>query len=264
MDRIIDFIKAEPEAAAVFAALISILGGFLGSLLSGWIQVRGGLAQASAAVQASRITAEAQHLATLHTDRRREIAAFVYEAQQCADAANAVFLPSDPTTQAASEASGQAAGKAVRIKQAELQLIAPSEIVELTAAVIKSLSALRVLSARGVAARVEYELLGRGHRNATDREEACVRALVALRELRQRVQESDSPARKVELSAALATALSEVPGLSDVQRVMLQIDGTLPALRPLRSQANRAYEAALGELVAASRTLLRSDDRQPD
>ncbi|MEV4949767.1 hypothetical protein [Streptomyces sp. NPDC053755] len=74
MGTVIDAIKGYPEVFAAVVAFLGIAGGVLGDFIGARIQLRGGRAQADAARDAARITAEAQRPAALGDDRRRETA----------------------------------------------------------------------------------------------------------------------------------------------------------------------------------------------
>ncbi|MFB9558600.1 hypothetical protein, partial [Streptomyces roseoviridis] len=84
MQTAIDFIKDNPEVFAALVAALGILGGIAGNWISAAIQAAGGRAQANAAVDAARISAEAQRAAALREDRKIEIAAFVRCARRLA------------------------------------------------------------------------------------------------------------------------------------------------------------------------------------
>ncbi|MEW1798655.1 hypothetical protein ACIGO7_11885 [Streptomyces virginiae] len=259
MDRVIDFIKAEPEAATVFAALLAIVGGILGSLLSGWVQARGGKAQASAAVEAARITAEAQRLASLHTDRRQEIAAFIYEARHAVNTANRLFFsPLSPTEVATLQATAQAAYTALSTKQAELELIAPVEVVErasdLTGAVedFLTLASLRAPASRAMTALTGVRANDPGSRQAYS----------ALQALRAAHDAGDADQQPVRYGEAVV-ALRNVAVLDSAQALVLLDDAALPSLPPLHDQMMSSFSGALRGLVISGRHVLRANDKQP-
>ncbi|MER6195863.1 hypothetical protein ABT234_00585 [Streptomyces sp. NPDC001586] len=259
MDKVIEFIKAEPEAATVLAALLAIVGGFVGSLLSGWVQARGGRAQASAAVEAVRITAEAQHLASLHTDRRKEIAAFVYEARHAVSTANRLFFSSlEPSEVATLKATTQAAYTALNVKQAELELIAPNEVVERASDVVGAVDDFLMLSDVRAAASQAFAVLIQDRANNPGSREAYM-ALQALRA----AYDAESAEQQRNRRAEAAAALRNVAALDDDQALLLLADAWMPSLPPLREQVMGAFSSALRALVISGRTVLRADDGQP-
>ncbi|MFG3495845.1 hypothetical protein [Streptomyces sp. NPDC047928] len=73
-------------------AFIGIVGGGIrGNFIGARIQLCGGRAQADAARDAARLTAEAQRLAALRDDRRREIAQFVQKARETVSCAETLY-----------------------------------------------------------------------------------------------------------------------------------------------------------------------------
>ncbi|WP_314251215.1 hypothetical protein [Streptomyces sp. DSM 40907] len=258
MDTVISFIRAEPEVATVMAALLAIAGGVAGSLLSGWVQARGGRAQASAAVEAARITAEAQHLASLHSDRRREIAAFIYEARHAANTANSLFYCRlDPSEIAALKATAQSAHAALRVKQAELELIAPVEVVEHASAVVEVVDECIMLADVRAAASQAFTALINDRANDPGSREAYV-ALVNLRAAYN--GEGDTRALHTEAAAALRN----VAALDEAQYQLLLDDAWLPALPPVRGDVMDRFSSALRRLVTSGRRVLRAEDGQAD
>ncbi|MET8751305.1 hypothetical protein ABZW32_14585 [Streptomyces sp. NPDC004667] len=263
MDKVIEFIKAEPEAATVFAALLAIVGGFLGSLASGWVQALGGKAQASAAVEAARISAEAQRIASLHTDRRKEIAAFIYEARHAVNTGNRLFSPISPTEVSALQTAVQAAYRALTVKQAELEIIAPVEVVERASDLVGAVEDfLRMVSMRGAASRA-FESLTQVRPGDSDHA-ASHQAYSALDALRTAYGEEDAEQQQRDRRTEAETALREVSSLDSSQALLLLDDARLPALVPLHHQMMGAFSSALRGLVISSRLVLRANDTQQD
>ncbi|MFE5484062.1 hypothetical protein [Streptomyces sp. NPDC056527] len=85
MQNAIDFVKDNPEVFAALVAAIGILGGIAGNWISAAVQAAGGRAQANAAVDAARISAEAQRMAALREDRKAQLAVFIRCARTVAD-----------------------------------------------------------------------------------------------------------------------------------------------------------------------------------
>lgn len=261
VDWVIDFIKAEPEASTVIAALLAIVGGFLGSLASGWVQARGGRAQASAAVEAARITAEAQRIALLHTDRRKQIAEFVHEARQAVNTGNRLFSPIAHSEVAALEASVQASYSALTVKQAELELIAPVEVVERASDLVDVVENLLTLVGMRAAASREIGRLT-AVRTADPGYGNTHRAYSALEALRAAYGEANTEQQRNEQRWEAEEYLRRMRSLDEDQMVMLLDDAQLPALPPLQESLLEDFRNAVRGLVISGRIVLRANDTQ--
>ncbi|MYT68352.1 MULTISPECIES: hypothetical protein [unclassified Streptomyces] len=255
MSHVIEAIKDNPEVFAAAVAFIGIGGGILGNFIGARIQLRGGRAQADAARDAARITAEAQRLAALRDDRRREIAQFIQKTRETVSHAEALY-------QRDHEGGQQAAVRITYLelsqKQAELELIAPVGLVELARRVVEIVESCMDLAD-------DRSLAERGRRRLEDvpamsPHHACAqRALRALHEARAANLARDENEYAASRSRARA-ALEELPHLTDVERFLLLDDTYRFPLRERRRDQEDSLDVALGELVTAARRLLKSED----
>ncbi|MEV4949753.1 hypothetical protein [Streptomyces sp. NPDC053755] len=255
MGTVIDAIKGNPEVFAAVVALLGIAGGVLGNFIGARIQLRGGRAQADAARDAARITAEAQRLAALWDDRRRETAQFVQKARETAACAETLYERDDEGLQLAAM---RTAYLELSQKQAELELIAPEALVRLARRVVAVVeSRMDLADDRAPAERVRRRLdaipaMSPQHVGAK-------RALRALHDARLANLARDQSGYAACRSAARA-ALAELPHLSDDDRLLLLDDTYRAHLRARRRDQEESLDAALGELVTAARRLLKSED----
>ncbi|MEU5216593.1 hypothetical protein AB0G79_10390 [Streptomyces sp. NPDC020807] len=255
MSSVIEAIKGNPEVFAAVVAFIGIGGGILGNFIGARIQVRGGRAQADAARDAARITAEALRLATLRDDRRREIAQFVQKARQTVSHAKALY---QQDREGVDQEAVRTAYLELSQKQAELELIAPASLVELAHRVVVAVeSCMDLADDRAPAERVRRGLevipvLSTHYLWAQ-------RALRALDGARVANLARDGDEYEAFRSAA-RTALEELPHMSEDERLLLLDDTYRFHLRERRRDHDESLNAALGELVTAARRLLKSED----
>ncbi|MFF0561709.1 hypothetical protein [Streptomyces sp. NPDC004266] len=255
MSSVIEAIKGNPEVFAAVVAFIGIGGGILGNFIGARIQLRGGRAQADAARDAARITAEAQRLAALRDDRRREIAQFVQKARETVSYAKALYQRDH---EGVDQAAIRTAYLELSQKQAELELIAPASLVELARQVVVVVeSCMDLADDRAPAERVRRRLeaipvLSPHHLWAQ-------RALRALDDARVANLARDGDEYAAFRSAA-RTALEELPHMSDDERLLLLDDTYRFHLRERRRDHEESLNVALGELVTAARRLLKSED----
>ncbi|MFD4855140.1 hypothetical protein [Streptomyces atratus] len=255
MNTVIEFVKDNPEAFAGIVAFLAIFGGVLGNWISAKVQAASGKAQASAARDAAWIAAEAQRLATLHTDRRSEIAAFIRAAREAVKNAELMYV------REGYEEPAQAAYTDLTLKQAELELIAPGPVVELADVVVDAVKDHMSLAFRRAAATRTFKLVTR-IRAGEPGHQAAHWASSAMEALRTVCEAEDNEDERQAFRSAAGTALDDVPGLTREQAELLLQDAPLPAVGPLKLGAATVFDTALRDLVTATRRLLRADDVQ--
>ncbi|WP_329375742.1 hypothetical protein OG625_00280 [Streptomyces sp. NBC_01351] len=253
MDQIFDFITDNSGALTILVPFLAILGGIWGNRIGAKIQASGGKAQASAARDAARITAEAQRLAALHTDRRIEIAAFIRAARDSVKSASLMFLRpgyDGPAKQAYTD---------LQVQLAEVEVIAPEQVVELARQVVTAVEDyLQLASSRADAARVT--LLLTSQRVGRPGYQIARRALSTLEALRTAYEAEDNEGEQQAFRSAASTALDDIPDISSNEAELLLADAALPTLEPLKHQRHTAFSAALTNLITATRAVLRSND----
>ncbi|MFK0050084.1 hypothetical protein ACIQU4_39450 [Streptomyces sp. NPDC090741] len=142
------WIEQNAAGLSLLVPFLAIGGGLLGNWLGARIQAAGGLAQASAAREAARITAEASRLAALRDERRLAIAEFVR-------AARTLFRISWDLYHQDHEEEASRAHAALSYAYAEVELCAPTSIVLLAASVLEAAEDAWFLArSRGPAARI--------------------------------------------------------------------------------------------------------------
>ncbi len=256
MNRVVEAIKDNPEVFAAVVAFIGIGGGILGNFIGARIQLRGGRAQADAARDAARITAEAQRLAALRDDRRREIAQFVQKARETVSYAETLYQQEDH--EGAHQAAVRTAYMELSRKQAELELIAPADLVALAHQVVAAVEKrMDLADDRAPAERVRHRL--EAIPVMSPEHVWAQQALRALDDARVANLARDKNGY-VAFRSAARTALEELPHMSDDERRLLLDDTYRFHLRERRRDQEESLNLALGELVTAARRLLKSED----
>ncbi|MDX3854865.1 hypothetical protein [Streptomyces sp. AK02-01A] len=249
---LIELIGSNEKAFTVMVAFFGILGGIAGNWIGAWLQSRAGRAQASAAMDAARITAEAQRLAALHTDRRVLLARLVETARQ---ADTAIFAAFEPASGGASEDDVAAVGPLVKQmlrQETELSLVAPKDVVRSSKALREATQeAFDLLVERGPARRAQARLdrtVGMDADRASDMLDQLKSAY------RERLEEDIGI-----FHSAARQALWNVPGLEDLDTDALADDARKPPVEPLFRAAKQKNEASLDELVKQARWLLSAE-----
>ncbi|MGW2989861.1 hypothetical protein [Streptomyces goshikiensis] len=141
------WIERHSTGLSLLVPFLAIVGGLFGNWLGAKVQAAGGLAQASAAREAARITAEAARLAALRDERRLAIAEFIR-------AARALFRLSWNLYHDDQEEEAKRAYEAVSYAHAEVHLCAPASIVLLESDMLQAVEVFWYLArSRGSAAR---------------------------------------------------------------------------------------------------------------
>ncbi|MGW7463744.1 hypothetical protein ACWGJT_03330 [Streptomyces xantholiticus] len=250
---LIELIGSNEKAFTVMVAFIAIFGGIAGNWIGAWLQSRAGRAQASAARDAAWITAEAQRLAALHTDRRELLARVVVTARQAHAKISAAFLPrSDGSDAESGIAQIGAQVDQLVYEVAELSLVTPEAIVRHAERLRESISEFYILlGLRGEARRAQVRLdraVGAEARRARE-------MLVLLRESYAAQSEEDVETFR----PAARQALHDVPALGDSEVEALVNDAAEPPVQPLLQEAHKAPLSSLGALVAEARRLLAAE-----
>ncbi|MFV2118996.1 hypothetical protein ACE14D_11345 [Streptomyces sp. Act-28] len=241
--------------ASITSALIGAIavgGTALGTVLGGWIQARGGQAQAKAARQAARIAAEATHHQALYDRRWSLLAAYLRAAGECMEAADQLY-----TTDSLPDTRRR--WHAFTLAHAEAELGAPTALLEPIDDVRKAVGRTYWTAQRSApAARAWKELCGRAKRG----EAAAIRA----RETVERLWEVDDHVPPVERASSpehvnAGRALDDLPGFDSEHAALL-----LGMTRQQREAAAREREErkenhhlARRELVTAARNAFGTD-----
>ncbi|GAA2267936.1 hypothetical protein GCM10010232_70480 [Streptomyces amakusaensis] len=251
-----DFIKhvgTNQAAFTVIVACLAILGGIVGNWISAWLQSRAGRAQAAAAKEAARITAEAQRLAALYTDRRVLLARLVETTRLVH---TAIVEASEPSSGNASRDGVTTIWPLVdqmRHQQTELSLVAPEDVMQSCGILHKSTQdSIELLVERGPARWAQARLDGMPGADAA-------RAREVLDELRECHRE-ELPEGDIELFRdAARQALRMVPGLEDPDPDALVGDVWKVPAQPLFHAATQKNAASLAQLINQARQVLSAE-----
>ncbi|MFB7176857.1 hypothetical protein ACFCYI_04005 [Streptomyces sp. NPDC056257] len=141
------WIERNAAGLSLLVPFLAIGGGLLGNWLGAKVQAAGGLAQASAAREAARITAEASRLAALRDERRLAIAEFVR-------AVRVLFRLTGELYLRGAEEEARSAYADLAQAYAALELSAPWSLVELAVEVQEAVAASYFAArTRGLTAR---------------------------------------------------------------------------------------------------------------
>lgn len=251
MDRAIDFVKSNPEVFAALVAAIGIVGGIAGNWISARVQAAGGKAQANAAVDAARITTEAERMAALREDRKVQIAAFIRCAREILKHTELMFLEEghEEATEAGHEELMQLEG--------QLELVAPETVLAHAERVMDGVGrSIELAFQRGPGARAERALT-RVHREGHPAAHRAVRCLAELRAAHSAGDENLGEQQA--FRSAATTALDDVPSLTNEQKHLLVLDATWPPLDPALREITTARANAVRDLVSAARSVLGAD-----
>ncbi|MFI1946961.1 hypothetical protein ACH46F_24330 [Streptomyces virginiae] len=254
MDRSLDMIKNNPEVFAALVAALGIAGGVLGNWISAKVQVAGGRAQAAAAVDAARIATEAQRMAALREDRKIQIAAFVRSAREVLKHTELMFTEEGHLEPAMSQ------WEELMQLEGQLELVAPDAVLDqvrrVVEAVDKSLE-LAILRGPGACARLKLSQA----RSAAGTYVAARRAWSSLEGLRTACAAGDGNAGEQDaFHSAAASALADIPTLTDAERQTLLFDAGLPPIDDAQSEIIVLRNTAVRNLVAYARTTLGADE----
>ncbi|MFC8918325.1 hypothetical protein ACFT5C_21390 [Streptomyces sp. NPDC057116] len=241
--------------ASITSALIGAIavgGTALGTVLGGWVQARGGQAQAKAAQQAAQIAADATHHQALYDRRWSLLAAYLRAASECMEAADQLY-----TTDSVPETRQR--WHAFTLAHAEAELAAPAPLLVPIDDVRKAVGRTYWTAQRSAPARRAWKEL---NRRAKQGEVAAVRAREAVEALWE--VDQDAPHAQRAASSAYAEAeqaLGGLPGFDDDHTALL-----LNMTRHQWEAAGREREtrkenhlAARRELVAAARNVFGTD-----
>ncbi|MEU9994555.1 hypothetical protein [Streptomyces sp. NPDC050848] len=191
---------------------VAVAGTALGTVLGGWVQARGGKAQAKAAQQAARIAAEAAHQQALYDRRWSLLAGYLRAASECMEAADQLYA-----TDSVPEVRRR--WHAFTLAHAEAELAAPAALLAPIDDLRKAVGRMYWTAQRsGPAHRVLQEL----RRRAKAGEAAAVRAREAVERLW--VAGEGVPLAQRESSPEYADAgqaLDGLPGFGGEQAALL-------------------------------------------
>ncbi|MFF3863344.1 hypothetical protein [Streptomyces sp. NPDC002209] len=238
------WIERNSAGLSLLVPFLAIGGGLLGNWLGARIQANGGLAQASAAREAARITAEASRLAALRDERRLAIAEFVRGAR-------ALFRLSWELYHDDREEEARQAHGALSYAYAEVQLCAPGSIVLLAGGLLEAAEDAWFLArSRGPAARSTRLLLVPAADGGTP-------GLLAYDTVRAaRIAAADDHSDRDAIQVQAMRELRRC-GLLDERQVMA-VYMDIPHGHLVAAQQDRgdAYAAALHDFVDAARESL--------
>ncbi|MFI8823741.1 hypothetical protein [Streptomyces sp. NPDC053431] len=241
--------------ASIMSALIGAVavgGTALGTVLGGWVQARGGQAQALAAQQAARIAAEASHTQALYDRRWAVLAAYLRSASECVEASDRLYA-----TDSLPEARRQ--WYAFSLAHAEAELAAPAALLPRIDDLRKAVGRM-YWSAQlaGPAHRAHKEL----RRRAGEGEAEAVRAQEAVERLWETDEDAPRPVREASPEYARASqALHDLPGFAGEQASLL-LAGTRrqrDTARREREEHKEHHHAARRKLVAEARGAFGTD-----
>ncbi|MFF4642226.1 hypothetical protein [Streptomyces sp. NPDC001389] len=254
MDRSLDMIKNNPEVFAALVAALGIAGGILGNWISAKVQVAGGQAQAVAAVDAARIASEAQRTAALREDRKTQIAAFVRSAREILKHTELAL------TEEGHLEPAQSHWEELMQLEGQLELVAPETVLDQAVRVVEAVSnSLELAILRGPGARARLKLSRA--RSGVGTYEAAHRAWSCLEALQTAYAAGDGNAGEQDaFRSAAASALTDVPTLTDAERQALLFDATLPPIDDAQSEIAVLRNTAVRNLVAYARRTLGADE----
>ncbi|MEU4731078.1 hypothetical protein [Streptomyces sp. NPDC023588] len=252
MDRAFDMIKNNPEVFAALVAAIAIVGGVFGNWISAKVQASGGRAQANAAVDAARISTEAQRMSALREDRRVQIAAFIRHAREILKECDLMFLEEghEPSARSAYEELVQLEG--------QLELVSPESVLAPAERVMDAVGdSLQLGLLRAPAARARRTLSRL--RAGDSGHEAAHEAWNRLEELKAAYVGDDDDAQRQACRTAASSALDNVPALTAQQRKTLVFDAALPPLADAQFEIGAQRNSAVRDLVTEARSVLGAD-----
>ncbi|MFE6853940.1 hypothetical protein ACFVDH_24485 [Streptomyces sp. NPDC057674] len=224
----------------------ALVAAFIGSLGGGWIQARGGRAQAAAAQKAAEITAEAQRVAGLWNVRQVQVAEFIRSIREATQSAERHYREGyEPPLR--DEVRG--AFREAALRKAEVQLVASREVMSAAETVMgcadELMSAVRRNWPYSYAETMLVELLN--HEDEAIRDRASTA---------QRICEEPGTSFRERKDAFLAAGLP-------ARFAGRLAQGSRPPVGEIRRELRGAVDAALLALVEATRLMLRSDDDVP-
>ncbi|MFF5938172.1 hypothetical protein [Streptomyces sp. NPDC012508] len=237
--------------SAVIGA-VAVGGTALGTVLGGWVQARGGQAQAKAARQAAQIAAEATHHQALYDRRWSLLAAYLRAASECMEAADQLY-----TTDSLPEARRR--WHAFTLAHAEAELAAPAALLDSIEELRKGVGRMYWTAQQNAPAKRALKEL---RRRAEQGEAAAVRA----REAVERLWEVDDhvPLAQRESSPEYrdaGRALDDLPGFGSEQAALLLnwTQQQWEAAGRDREARKENHHLARRELVSAARNVFGTD-----
>ncbi|MET9956784.1 hypothetical protein ABZ135_35280 [Streptomyces sp. NPDC006339] len=240
-------------ASAVIGA-VAVGGTALGTVLGGWVQARGGRAQAEAARQAARIAAEATHHQALYDRRWSLLAAYLRAASECVEAADQLY-----STDSLPDVRRR--WHAFTLAHAEAELMAPPGLLAPIDDLRKAVGRMYWTAQQSAPAERALKEL---RRRVEQGETAALRAYEAVERLWESDEHLPLPPEQRASSpdyALAGQALDGLPGFGSEQAAML-----LNRTRQQREAASSERETrksnhieARRELVAAARTVFGTD-----
>ncbi|MEU6486115.1 hypothetical protein [Streptomyces sp. NPDC046887] len=242
----------DASVTSAFIGAVAVGGTALGTVLGGWVQARGGRAQAQAAQQAAEIAARAAHQQALYERRWSLLAAFLRAASECMEAADQLY-----TTDSLPEARRR--WHACTLAHAEAELGAPAALLgpvdELRAAVGRM---YRTAQRSAPASRALKEV----RRRAKQGEERAVHALGAMEALWEADRSLPLTGRTSAPEYANAEqALNALPGYDEEHAALLmgRTSRQWQAARADREARKDDHQQARRELVTAAREVFGTD-----
>ncbi|MDR3079666.1 MAG: hypothetical protein LBV60_01830 [Streptomyces sp.] len=237
--------------SAVIGA-VAVGGTALGTVLGGWIQARGGQAQARAARQAALIAAESAHHQAVYERRWTVLAAYLRAASECLEAADQLY-----TTDSLPET--RRSWHALTLAHAEAELAALAVLLAPVDELRKVVGRMYGTAQRlAPAERAWKELL----RRVKEGEAAAGRAREAVERLWESADQMAPSERESSPEYADArSALEDLPGFADEQATLL-LNGTRQRRETAvleRETRKDQHISARRELVSAARSAFGTD-----
>ncbi|WP_327286575.1 hypothetical protein [Streptomyces sp. NBC_01205] len=238
------WVERNSAGLSLLVPFLAIGGGLLGNWLGAKIQAKGGLAQASAAREAARITAEAARLSELRNERRLAIADFMRTSRRH------YYLVWDQYRREREDELGPA-WDALDLAYAEIELTVPHTLLRLAKEVMNAAQEARELVAlRGPAARAMALLLEPASDGSTPGRAAHAAVMAA----RAAVSCSETDCANAEQEAL--RELERCGLLDSDQMRQVRLDVVRQPLAPLRQAHDERFKSALTGFAVAAREAL--------
>ncbi|MDX2709219.1 hypothetical protein PV350_41225 [Streptomyces sp. PA03-6a] len=241
-----------PEAFAAWVAFAAIIGGVAGNWLSARIQAASGRAQADAAKEAARITAEAERLAALRDERRDAVASLIRLSREAVNESERLYQGTD-------DGHVKTALDELRHAYAVLELMAPAPLIGLGKDVLTSVEKITELAYARGPAEAAHRILASLTLDDPDYRMAQL-ALSGLEAFRTAVFTPDGE-DPMGWHESVSIAIREVPRMDDRQ-VLLLLDEFAFNPAPVaeaRQERVEKHARALRAFIEAARTMLGTD-----
>ncbi|MFE5941545.1 hypothetical protein [Streptomyces sp. NPDC056480] len=259
MSGLWQYFEENNEIFAALVAALAILGGLLGSVIGAKIQANGGRDQAAAAREAAAIAAEAQRVAALWTVRQVQIAEYIQGVRKVDRLACQYYL--EDSADGALRMQLDEVQEDLSLKQAELELVAPTSVVHATRNLMFSINKIVQVSASEGPGAYRYHAV----HSQTSNEESNVSALArqavyALNNLRRASESGDLAAREAAYQVASQAVCSSMGWTPRQTGIALRYCLNTRSAEGRRRRAKQGLHEGTDALIEAARTMLKSED----